>query len=276
MAQRQDRPVKGIWLELQTIAVRGREVWRLIPAAPSMGLGGGGPGDGIRQRREYRNSPAPGNCGQHRQPTDQSASRQGGRHADRPVLSGFDRWLLLDERRPERAPPFSGGERLHSDRSRHVRPPGRPHDEGGPLGPVARAGRRAPRADHEERRRLRAVPPPEFPRLHPGDLDGKLRDCSHFVQAARHRAGDGGGHPDLDLAHALAAHDPEGGPARFAPNSRSDGRDGRRAALGDRLHPRGQHPPPRGPPRRAGRPSEGARRRSAITSRCPSSAAARR
>ncbi|WP_237722458.1 ABC transporter ATP-binding protein [Singulisphaera acidiphila] len=39
MAQREDRPLKGIWLELQTIAARGREVWRLVSVRHRWALG---------------------------------------------------------------------------------------------------------------------------------------------------------------------------------------------------------------------------------------------
>jgi ATP-binding cassette subfamily B protein len=39
MAQRQDRPVQALWLELQNIAIRGGQVWRLVPARHRWALG---------------------------------------------------------------------------------------------------------------------------------------------------------------------------------------------------------------------------------------------
>ena len=41
MAQRQGNPVKALWLELQTIVTRAREVWRLVPARHRWALAGG-------------------------------------------------------------------------------------------------------------------------------------------------------------------------------------------------------------------------------------------
>ena len=110
----------------------------------------------------------------------------------------------------------------------------------------------------------------------PALLSGSFALAAALVEAAEGRAGDGRRRPALARPDDLAADDAEGRPARPAPDPRGDGRHGRRAALRARLRPRRQHARAGGPAGSSRRPSGGGRTRSGTTSRCRSSAAARR
>ena len=82
--------------------------------------------------------------------------------------------------------------------------------------------------------------------------------------------------PHLAGADDLAAHHAEGDPPRPDADPRGDGRHGRRAALGHRLRPGGQHASRRRSAASPGRPSGSDPRSCGTTSRCRCSAAARR
>ncbi len=91
-----------------------------------------------------------------------------------------------------------------------------------------------------------------FQDFFPAILSGSFALIDGVLAAAQDRPGDGLRRADLDGPDGLAAHHPEGHPDRPAPDSRGDGRHGRRATRGDRLRPGGPHPPAGGPPGRAG------------------------
>ena len=110
----------------------------------------------------------------------------------------------------------------------------------------------------------------------PALLTGELRAGGDAVEAAEDRAGDARGDPGVARADDLAAHHAEGDSTRPAADPRGDGRHGRRAArrasttCGRRTRTS----------RRSGgwrrRPSAGGPRSCGTTSRCRSSAPARR
>ncbi len=142
MAQREDRPLKGIWLELQTIAVRGREVWRLVSGRHRWALAGAVLVMGLGSAAGTAIPLLLGTV-------VNAVNRQMQQHVDKAAVTrvalfylGLIGGFYLMRGGPERAPPVPGGECLHPHRSRYVCPPGGAPDEGGPLGPIARTSRR--------------------------------------------------------------------------------------------------------------------------------------